>query len=103
MNHDFSNTVLTNNPTDPPRVKSLDDVIVRHKRVAKLFSDSATATTSGCVTGFPVLNWDDWRCFLRVSLRNCDGITKSSGSRDVATSEEESETDSDGTNYMFDS
>jgi hypothetical protein len=102
MMTDYSNTVSMNN-ADPPRVKSLDDVIVRHKRVAKMFSDSATATMGGCVTGFPVLNWDDWRCFLRVSLRNCDGITKTSNSRDTETSDEESETGSEGTNYMFES
>ena len=101
MDVSYSNTVLTNT-SEPERVKSLDDVLIRHKRVAKIFSDFATGNGGGCAAGFPVVNWDDWRCFLRVSLRNCDGITKSSNNHDSVTSDEDSETDSDATNNMFD-
>ena len=93
---DLSNTIHIDNHDDSNRVKSLGDVIIRSKRVSKIFSDSATGVPSGCSTGFPVVNWDDRRCFLRVALRNCDGVAKQSGNnRDEFSSSGESDTDSD--------
>jgi hypothetical protein len=93
---DLSNVIHTENPTDANRVKNLGDVITRSTRVSKIFSDSASGMSSGCSTGFPVVNWDDWRCYLRMKLRNCDGVVKQTGNnRDTLSSSEDSSSDSD--------